>query len=363
MQTIKKELSNFKKEFDILLKEYLQQKLTKCREFDTHLVFYQEHLNRMMLSGGKRIRPFLFYRAHTMLGGKSKTEALKLSLALEFLQTFALIHDDIMDNSSLRRGEPTIHKAIEEETKLSLGQSPALHFGQSQAILLGDLAYSYCMEIIGSIHESTDARPCVSTKSINQFMDTFHTMTEEVIWGQQLDIIAGTFPAFDTELQEKIMLFKSGYYSIARPLQLGAILAGASPQALAMLEQIGANLGIAFQIRDDILGISGNEKTIGKSAISDILEKKITLPLLEAYHSTENNRKLIETTYRKKSITIAEAKKIKAAINTPEVLEAVNRKIQQKMDDTLPLIDKLPVDPKEKEFLKGFAEYLVNREK
>ena len=299
-----------------------------------------------------------------MFNGKNETEALQISLALEFLQAFALIHDDIMDRADTRRGIPTVHKAIEKtvasvETHCNASLH-ATHYGLSQAILLGDLAFAYCHEIIGTAlneNYSGDALQYIST----EFQQTFATMTEEVIWGQQLDLQMSVFPSFDREKVSKIMTYKTGLYTIARPLQLGAILAGAKQEELNLLKEIGINLGIAFQIQDDLLGLTGDETIIGKSILSDLLERKITLPIIETYNSSPTNKKLIEEFFALESVTQKSAEDIKTIILQPEILERIKLSITNILKQAIDKVPNLSISDCDKQWIAGFGDYLVTR--
>ncbi|MFA5928426.1 MAG: polyprenyl synthetase family protein [Candidatus Margulisiibacteriota bacterium] len=356
MNKVEKELGKFKSRFDKLLKEYLQAKLEKCQRFDPRLVPYQKELNRLMLAGGKRIRPFLLCFAYQCYANRLPKKIIKLSLALELLQTFALIHDDIMDKADLRRGQPTVHRAIAKATRSKLGKNNAEHYGLSQAILLGDLAYSYCQEIVLEFNGSPGL-----TKEKQQFNKLYNTMTEEIVWGQQLDLKAASYQLFDMKLLNKIMAYKSGYYTIARPLQLGAVLGGASTKDVALLEKIGLNIGIAFQIRDDLLGLTGNARVTGKSNISDILEKKITLPLILALRGSEDNKFIIMTYYGKRVLTNKQAKEIKTIVTAKNVIRKLNEQCHSYADIANEYTDLLSINNNDKSLINELAAHLISR--
>lgn len=232
---------------------------------------------------GKRMRPYLAIKTATTCNA-SEEDAMKLGLALELFHAFALVHDDIMDRSEQRRGQPTVHAmyATEHEEKDWKGSSS--HYGTSNAILSGDLLYTWAEKAFDGIHSSPEIE--------HRLSEAWNTMKEEVILGQTLDVVLGSLPHGISRKQLlDVLALKSGRYSIGRPIILGYILAGADFSESAVLAATEP-LGLAFQIQDDILGTFGDIKTTGKDTDSDIKEGKMTMLAWEARRRLEETEDL-----------------------------------------------------------------------
>lgn len=209
-----------------------------------------DEIARLVDAGGKRLRPSFCYWGFRSAGGAHDEQILSAAASLELLHTFAIVHDDIMDRSDERRGEPTVH----------------VKHGNEVALLVGDLA----LVLADDLFFSSGFAPPV----LQRAFAAYSRMRQEVIAGQFLDIRAGTLPEMDVELARRIAIMKSGRYSIQEPLVIGASLAGADDRHVARLSELGEPLGEAFQLRDDLLGLFGEPSSIGKSIDSDIREGK-----------------------------------------------------------------------------------------
>lgn len=212
----------------------------------------------LSLRGGKRLRPALVVaglRTASAARSRATRGALQIGLALELLQTYFLIHDDWMDGDSIRRGGPSAHAWLTER----LGSK---QLGESSAILAGDFAANLATT------EMLKLRVPQATRS--KLLDAFCRLQADAIRGQQLDVV-GRAETVDT-----VYRLKTTSYTVRGPLQLGAILGGASPALLKALDRFAEPLGIAFQLNDDLLSVFGDPKTTGKPFASDIREGKRT---------------------------------------------------------------------------------------
>jgi geranylgeranyl diphosphate synthase, type I len=224
--------------------------------------------------GGKRIRPALLLLGFEAAGGRNRSAVMGPALALELLHTCALVHDDVIDRAPTRRGVPTIHEAAAGRHREGGWAGDAGSYGQAVAILVGDLAFVHADEAFLSGD--------VPARALLDAFARFTVLREEVMAGQYLDLQAATTRVTDRDLALAVATLKSGRYSVARPLEIGAILAGADQRLVAGLGAFGDPLGRAFQIRDDLLGLFGEEATTGKSVASDLAEGKRTLVIAEA---------------------------------------------------------------------------------
>jgi geranylgeranyl diphosphate synthase type I len=221
-----------------------------------------EALGQLTRRGGKRLRPVVLYAGYRAAGGgESVAPTLDACASLELLQTYLLIQDDWMDGDDERRGGPSVHAAL----RRAHGDA---HLGESLAILAADLAAGFAFELI--------ARAPFPSARLQEALATFGRMHFEVVSGQQLDLCKHDDVALTHQL-------KTGSYTVRGPLALGALLAGASPAQLAALERFGTPIGVAFQLRDDLLGTFGDKAAVGKPVGADLRAGKRTALIAEAY--------------------------------------------------------------------------------
>lgn len=233
-------------------------------------------IRELFTAGGKRLRPCLVFAGHEASGGRH-TEAgddvIDVAAAVEMLHTFALLHDDVMDRSALRRGRPTAHLRFAELHRERDAGGDSDWFGSAAAVVAGDLAFVWADQLL-------DRLTCDPLRR-QQVRAVFSTLRSEVIAGQYLDLrLAG--PWASDEQAQTIALLKSGRYTVTRPLELGAVLAGANRDTLQALRRFGDSIGVAFQLRDDVLGVFGAPDVTGKSACEDIRSGKASLLLVRA---------------------------------------------------------------------------------
>jgi geranylgeranyl diphosphate synthase type I len=214
-----------------------------------------DQVTSLTMRGGKRLRPIVLtagYRAIRPDADLAPT--VDAGAAMELLQSYLLIHDDWMDLDEERRGGPSVFAALRDDH----GDA---HLGASLAVLAGDLASAFASEMI--------ARAPFPETRRDEGLDTFWRLSREVFFGQQLDLIA-------TADVERMYDLKTGSYTVRGPVLLGAILAGAGAEAMAALRRWADPLGVAFQLRDELLGTFGDPEATGKPAGGDIRQGKHT---------------------------------------------------------------------------------------
>lgn len=240
---------------------------------------------RLMLSGGKRLRAAFCYwswRAHGGdRSGDGATAALRVGAALELFQAAALFHDDVMDDSDTRRGLPAAHRSFAHTHRTAQWSGDDRRYGESAAILLGDLA------LIASEREFAAAMTGIDPVLALRARAVFDRMRTEVTVGQYLDLQAqvlpwGTDPVGDEQRAREVIRAKTARYSVEHPILMGAALAGADDAALLAASAFGLPLGEAFQLRDDLLGVFGDPATTGKPAGDDLREGKRTVLVARA---------------------------------------------------------------------------------
>nr|WP_179389052.1 polyprenyl synthetase family protein [Psychromicrobium silvestre] len=227
-----------------------------------------------LASGGKRMRALLCYWGWRGAGGDpaNTTAIVATGASLELFQAAALIHDDIIDRSDIRRGAPSVHRQFSQLHQRQRWALDPERFGHAAAILAGDLCLSFSEEVFAS----------VAGEGSGTARTVFNTMRAEVMAGQYLDIleeVAGPSrgPALAVERAQAIIRYKAAKYSTEHPLVLGGALAGGSAELLSGYSDFALPLGEAFQLRDDMLGVFGDPQTTGKPAGDDLREGKRTV--------------------------------------------------------------------------------------
>lgn len=225
-------------------------------------------------AGGKRLRASLLLASHAAHGGTATTAAVSLAAAIELFQTSALLHDDVLDGSDTRRGGPAAHREIEALHRARGWHGDAASFGAAGAILAGDLTLMACQRAVsGAIAAAPEQAVLLGIM--------FSDMADLVTAGQYADMRAAAQPLTalgDQEVQIRaVMRAKTASYSAEFPLAIGAAVAGASDDAISAMRTIGQDLGIAFQLRDDVLGLVGRPEVTGKPAGDDVREGKRTV--------------------------------------------------------------------------------------
>lgn len=223
----------------------------------------------MVNSGGKRFRPRMAHWGWVAGGGTSDlrgyADLVRVGAALEMLHVFALIHDDVMDASETRRGQPSVHASARRQHVRMHGFGDAQRYGENIAILAGDLAHSEAGLLVTGL-----PRP---------MQELWRTLAIELMMGQGRDLVGAANGRRDLEHAREVARAKSGAYTVWRPLQLGAAAAGAGPRTLAALERYGVAVGEAFALRDDILGVIGDPVATGKPVGDDLMAGKPTVLL------------------------------------------------------------------------------------
>lgn len=242
-------------------------------------------LEDFVLRGGKRLRPafaYWGYRAVTPHPDDPVNDAvLRLFSALELLHACALVHDDVIDDSATRRGMPTAHVHFTELHRGRGWRGSAEQFGRSAAILLGDLSLVWADDIVAGADLDPDGR-----RRVHRVWADIRT---EVLGGQYLDIVAESSGAESIESAMNVNTYKTASYTVSRPLQLGAAAGADRPDVHSVFHALGTDIGVAFQLRDDVLGVFGDPAVTGKPSGDDLRSGKRTVLLAEAVERAEQS--------------------------------------------------------------------------
>ncbi|MGW6545732.1 polyprenyl synthetase family protein [Streptomyces massasporeus] len=266
---------------EAVLERVLEARLRQAR--DTDAVFALDMADRLaayVRRGGKRLRTAFVWCGWRAAGGSGDAGAvLRTGAALELLQACALIHDDVMDGSPLRRGAPAMHVDFAHGHRAGRTGGSAESFGTSAAVLAGDLALAWADDLLTETALASPHGP--------RLFEEWRAMRTEMVAGQYRDLRAQASGSSGAEEALTIAVLKSARYTVARPLALGASLAGADARTLGALRAAGRCAGLAFQLRDDLLGAFGDPALTGKPADEDLRARKLTLLLATAVRLAE----------------------------------------------------------------------------
>ncbi len=294
--------------------------------------------------GGKRLRGTLVKLGYELAQG-TQGDIFAPAAAYEIFQTAILAHDDIIDRSPIRRGIPTIYEFLGAD-----------HYAISQTICLGDIGFFLAFQIISSSNFSPEQK----TMAVQAFSKTMI----DTAFGEMLDIELSNSSERDEKDVISIAKYKTAWYTFVGPLQLGVSLGGADVHLLQKIKAFGENLGIAFQIQDDILGIFGEEKSMGKSITSDISEGKNTLLITHALkHAGKKQKDILESLYGKETISSTEVEEIKKIFINDGSLDYSRQKAIEYVTRAKKIIPDITGDESQQMVLKQLADYLIEREK
>lgn len=321
------------------LDAFLDERAPLLRSIGTELDPFIEY-SRELLRGGKRFRALFCYWGWQSVSGHSTgfdvmpdrsaptdlTAVVLAASALEVFHAAALVHDDIMDNSDTRRGLPSAHKRFESLHHDGRWTGSSLGFGQSSALLLGDLLLGWSDELFDS-----GLRALKNSEARQAARAEFNLMRTEVTVGQYLDVLEErswrNYPEPDLlSRAHRVIVYKSAKYSIEAPLAIGAALGGGSPQQIMALRGFGLPLGIAYQLRDDLLGVFGDPETTGKPAGDDLREgKRTVLIALARTKLPANSAALLDELLGDADLTSQQVSMLQASIRDSGAVEHVER--------------------------------------
>ncbi len=335
---------------DARIRTLLDEERTRWAEIDERLTEAIDELDRMA-QGGKRLRAAFCYHAWLGAGGDlSDNEAIvDAGAAFELLQTFALIHDDIMDAASTRRGETTIHVAQARRVEALGWKGEARRHGEGVALLVGDLSHVYADQLIGM--HSFEARRLWDLLRI------------ELNLGQYLDMRAAASGELDRETAQRVATFKSALYTIVRPMQLGAALAQPEPdiELQRQLEAVGIPVGQAFQLRDDLLGVLGDASHVGKPVGNDLREGKATELVAIALQRANDSQRDVLGHIGQPDLGAEQADAILDVFEATGAISEVEQRIDDLVAQATDSLAALPFDPEHRQVLASLANYAASR--
>lgn len=331
---------------DKRLEALLAVERERWAKVDADLVPPIDEIARLVLAGGKRLRPAFCFWGFVGAGGDPTDElVIDAGAALELLHAFALFHDDVMDGSLTRRGEPTTNAKFEARHGVEKLAGESRRFGDGVAILVGDLAYVYSDQLM------RNASP--------QAWTIWNELRIELNFGQYLDMLGSAMNERRREKAERICRYKSGKYTIERPLHLGALLAAPTRDDLTpVLSTYGLPLGDAFQMRDDVLGAFGDTAITGKPVGDDLREGKPT-PLMAIATARANAAQLKELQLvGNQDLSPEQIARVQEVIRETGALDELETVITRLTDEAITAVGHVPVTQSVRDELITLAEYV-----
>ena len=328
----------------------LDGEVARWARVDPALAEPLETLRDLVMAGGKRLRPGFCYWAFVGAGGDPADPAIvDAGAALELLHTFALIHDDIMDGSSTRRSIEPIHVRFEERHALDGWRGDGRRFGEGVAVLIGDLAFVYADQLLAGAPAEALA--------------VFTELRIEVNVGQYLDLVGTAQGEVSEATARRISLFKSGKYSVERPLHLGAALAGRLDDLARPLSAYGLRVGEAFQLRDDLLGVFGDETVTGKPVGEDLREGKPTVLYAAARDAADPAADRVLDRYGAQDLTEDEVAELQEVLIETGAVARVEGAIDELVAEAIVSLDAAPIVPQARAALADLAQYVAGRDR
>src|SRR6478752_7589515 len=342
------------------LRAYLADRRHECAYMGVDYGELTAALEEFVLRGGKRLRPAFAYWGWRAVAENPDTpdeqQALRLFSALELLHACALVHDDVIDASATRRGLPTVHRLFADRHRERNWHGSADQFGLSAAILLGDLSLVWADDIVATADLPLDAHRRVQR--------VWADIRTEVLGGQYLDIAAEASGAESVASAMLVNTYKTASYTVTRPLQLGAAASADRPDVQAIFHELGTDLGVAFQLRDDVLGVFGDPAITGKPSGDDLRSGKRTVLLAEAVERAEATdpvaAKLLRTSIGTE-LSDAQVKELCLVIESVGALAAVEERIDSLTRRSLEILNAAPIDVQAKVGLSELARLAANR--
>jgi geranylgeranyl diphosphate synthase type I len=330
--------------------ELLDAELARWRDVDEDLLEPLNALRDLVVAGGKRLRPAFCHWAFVGAGGDpGATVVVDVGAALELLHTFALVHDDVMDGSDFRRSQPAVHRRFITRHVRAGWRGEDRRFGEGAAILVGDFAFVYADMLFASAPEV--ARP------------VFDELRLELCVGQYLDLVGTATGRNERARADRIERYKSGKYTVERPLHLGAALAGRLDELAEPLSAVGLPLGAAFQLRDDILGVFGDASVTGKPVGDDLREGKLTPLVATAAARVSGSDAALLDRLGASDLRSEDVLALQRLLIDTGARDEVERTIERLVDEAIAALARSPLTPEARVALEELGAFVAWRDR
>lgn len=353
-----KTLKSWASKINDILEDEFDNHIERAKKIHPEGVRMFEYLKEYTMRGGKRLRPSLVVAGYKAVGGK-RDEIFPASTSMEAMHNYLIIHDDIMDQDDMRRNGPTLHKMYRDLHKEKSFSEDPDRFGENMGINAGDLTSSFATDQLAKSDFPAEKK----IKAIRKFED-IHRHTG---YGQVLDVMFNYKSPKDVEEKDtdQVYRLKTAHYTVAGPLELGAILGDGTEEQKQKLKEYGMMVGRAFQLADDLLVMYGDEEKLGKKVGTDLEEGNKTVPILKAYEmGNEEQKRIIEETMGKDNVSKERVQRIGEIIEETGAFDYCKRKVEKqakKGKDAIRNVEDLDSDMRD--FLLGIADYIIAREK
>lgn len=335
-------LAAVRTEVDARLQGFLDARIDGVRELGPDVVAMVDAIRDLCMRGGKRMRPALLvvgYRASS--AAPSLEPALDAGVAVELLHAYFLIHDDWMDQDTVRRGGPAVHAQLAKRFR-------SQRLGDVSAILAGDFAAALAVEALSRID--------IPPSRLARVLACFAQMQSDAVLGQELDVMGKPRDV------ERAYELKTGSYSVRGPLRLGALMAGAPPRVLTALDRFALPVGVAFQLRDDLLSAFGDPRQTGKPFGSDLKSGKKTVLLMEALKRARGkDHRILSGVVGNRRASDAQVARAVEVIERSGAKAAVEARIDELTQSALVALSAGRLTPDGSALLEGAARALTRR--
>ncbi len=350
----KKILEAYQKKVDKEISAFMSKKEKEGKQISEECGEMARLLKEFAERPGKRIRPVLVVFGYKACGGENEKEILKASIAIELIHAYLLIHDDVMDKSETRRGQPAFHKEYEEIYSKKYGKGKEWN-AISASVIAGDIIEAFAAQAIAETEFDSEKK--------SGFMTKLNEINANTGYGQLLDMELEIKKDASEENVELVHLLKTAKYTIEGPLLLGAILAGANKKQVKELSNYAIPVGKAFQMQDDILGVFGSEEKTGKPVDSDLKEGKKTHLVIKAMENgNKEEQEILLAAIGNPELTKEEFEKTKEIIKKTKALDYTKEKAKTYAQEGMKSLKKSSLNIKGREFLEGMARYILERE-
>lgn len=333
------------------LDSILRNEESRWSAFDVDLTSPVAEIRRLVGAGGKRLRPAFCQWGFVGAGGSADDpRVVDAGAALELLHAFALFHDDIMDGASTRRGEPVTHEVFAERHRELGGSGESRRYGEGMAILIGDLTFVLSDRLLDGV--SAEAR------------SIWHELRVELNIGQLLDLMGSAHHDRRRDKAERICRYKSGKYTVERPLHLGAAMAAPESTAdlLPALSAYGLPLGDAFQMRDDVMGAFGDPAVTGKPVGDDLREGKPTPLLAIAIERADASQRAVLDRVGRSTLDDRDVDEVQEVIVACGALAEMESTIERLASEAVAALDAIDLEGSARPELIALAEYVTRRQ-
>jgi geranylgeranyl diphosphate synthase type I len=346
-------LLSYNQKLEPVMHRYMDRKMEEALKLSPDCGQMVSNIKEFTLRGGKRVRPALIYHAFRCFEQGREEDIILASACLEFLHSYLLIHDDIMDADDVRRGSPTMHR-IYESSPAAAGYRSSQSYGSAMAIIAGDIASAMAVDALALPGFPAD-RQLEAIRKLSE-------ITLNVCHGQTLDVMSAGRTEYREEDAALVNKLKTACYTIEGPLHIGGILAGASDYHLRAFSAYAVPLGQAFQIMDDILGLYGDQQQTGKPVGSDLKEGKKTLLIVKALESAnEAQAAVIQGALGNQEITPAGIAAVQTAVEETGTLTYC-REAAMAMAEQAKAALPSTLATEGRDFLIAIADYIVSRD-